>query len=636
MFRTLRIVILAGIPLAFILGPLLMLKWYDGDLPFSPWKPGLRNPVGSVVYADAGKTSDTIVTWGPRSSALSAPALAMRIGNTDIYGWWWTGGGENSHRIADTKQKGGPERLGLEVTVPDSDGIALSSLQPLCLSGSAPFENCRAGRARLFLVRDDSHWDQRDILLGKKKPLEQVDLPYESRTRYSLREYWVEFDKKANRQQFLGWACGQDLHITDKEQVAPEITGMTDPRTQCYTPQTWWQRRFPEWAGLEKQRVLFTCPARGHGCNIHFLFRQRMAEMDFDAPLGAQAPLLRGLLFITAWQVLERQRVNADTPPSATLQTTLKAAKLHAAACAALVEEAEHWRDKGRWLTPEAGKAWEPHALTCRRAGFLAMSAVEQAPKELVALLPPLIKAEQISQNYRDLAILREGYLTALEKAGLGKSKEMLAALLGELETMGFSPKGQPLFERRNQLSQRAWELGNTLPDVGPEDKERLFKNMMDFYVANDDRVAEAALAAQYVAFVEARSGANSPALIAALQRLATTQWGSADFDGLRRTADRLTALYLERPPLSPMVFEATAKLETQMLGLFCVQYFRAVGFAQSAQAAVLPTVEKIIARMEQEQGPENRWVMQAKMHQKELVSRQATLTIAVGGGRAF
>src|SRR5262245_4695011 len=69
--------------------PVLVLQWYVGMLPFSPYgsRPAPRAPTGGWPRIDVSK-EQYLVTWPEGRSETAAPPLSLRILPTDWYGWW--------------------------------------------------------------------------------------------------------------------------------------------------------------------------------------------------------------------------------------------------------------------------------------------------------------------------------------------------------------------------------------------------------------------------------------------------------------------------------------------------------------------------------------------------------------------
>jgi hypothetical protein len=620
------VVLVSGIAGAFIFGPLLQLKWFEGELPFSPYKVQ-PTAAKSYVTRKVDISEGYSFTWVERKSARRAPALALRVTPLDLSGWW--------SRDFTAKQLGeagdGPEMLHLYVLVPGADGFAPDT--PICTEGERAFAGCRMAQADVILRRDDGDWTKHDILLGRRTPEPTDAIPLKDRSLRVLREFWSSREP-GGRLRFRGWDCSAEQLAAERRELGPlpKAEASLAEHLRCFQPPRAWERWMPSRFGYDKQAVLFECQPKGTACHAYFLFHYRFTDVRFLwLPGGEDAEQLREQLrirtFLTAWQMLNRLHEEARQPSGPA--GYLAEARVQTDVCIALARELQSWgRDsqRGGWTSP---------MLPCRRAGAIVTRFAKDAPQEVLPMLAQLIETMRRTEG-RDSEWERlvEARIVALEAAGRRDSPEMLHLLASFYGDTSYSKESKD-FARHGEAMKQGWELARKFGAQATEDRERMHHALVRHYSTEGNHQAVTRAYDELLADIARDSGPQSVRLAKPLQRLAHFYWQQGDFPSLRRTADRLRGIYLARSEnLAAAADNFEERRLEQQIGFDLVFLYRNYAFNQLAHAEVVPLAREVTARMERTLGPANPYLKAARFHQHEISSGKAAPNgTPIGGG---
>ncbi len=619
------IVLVCGIAAAFLFGPLLQIKWFEGELPFSPYR-AQPTAAKSYVTRKVDISEGYAFTWVERTGQRGAPALALRVTPLDLSGWW--------SRDFAVKQLGeagdGPELLQLYVLVPSADGFAPEA--PLCIEGERAFWGCRIAQADVLLRRDVGEWRTHDILLGRRSPEPTESIPLKDRPLRVSREFWTSREP-SGRLRFRGWDCSAEQLAAERRELGPlpQPDVSLAEHMRCFQPERAWERWMPSRFGYDKQAVLFECQPKGVNCHAYFLFHRRFTDVRFLWLPGGEderpREQLRIRMFLTTWEMLNRLHEDARKPSGPARY--LADARMQTDVCKALARERESW---GRESNPVG--SMNP-MLPCQRAGAIATRFAKAAPQEVLPILAELTEVLGRAQG-RDSQLdrLAEARIAALEAAGKRDSPEMLGLLASFYANASYSKESQD-FERHREAMKQGWDLARKYGAQAPADRERMHQALARHYGAEGNRQAVVGVYEELFADIARDNGPQSARLAKPLQRLAHFHWQQGDFPSMRRSADRLRGVYLARPEnISAAADNFEERRLEQDVGFALAHLYRNYAFNQLAHAEILPVVREVTARMQRTLGPANPYLKAAIFHQQEVATgRPAPEGTPLGGG---
>ncbi len=562
-----------------------------------------------VFYQGEAKHSPVLVRWDATAhSDLPAPALALRLRPTDPYAWWFTGGGDN--RISSGEPQG-PRELHLEVTVPGSDAFPQALPSPICEPGDKPFALCRTGRARVVLKRLPESSQEERMLLDVREMVPRI-------------EFWTHEDRNSGRQRVVGWACPRGLSKTDftPPQLEGLLTSAPDPRLACVKSGAWWQRLAPGLFGFAKHAAYFTAT------DAHFFYRARHAEVLYEDRHPNAAPWMDLMLLVTAWETLERARLEAIHEPEPMAE--LDEARIQTTVCAALVAEGTRWLDGAPILTGDAHKAWSRRNLPCRKAANSVIRLAELDPAAMEPLLAALAEGLLRLGDSQANALV-EARLSALEKSSKGNAVHTFDALVDALPVLEGSGVYDTRIQQKLARVAQAWQLAQTLDPPAPFEKLRaVVQTLGRLKRSAQDNPGLVVLYEEWAQLLERRKAPRHYRLDA-LDSLADAQLSGGDFAALKLATDRLRDVYLNAHRPEPAYLGADTTATAAFNAVF---FYRNYAFRQSAFAEVQADIAAVVARMEQEFGINSTIVRAARFHQDEVVRRQpAADGTPVGGG---
>lgn len=300
-------------------------------------------------------------------------------------------------------------------------------------------------------------------------------------------DFWTREDKSSGRLTFMGWECeGRDWHT-----VSPLIGAPPDPasllaqRSRCFSPDQDDKR-------ATKHKVLIQC-REGRDCEMHFLYRQRLALVDAEHLPSLDTAVMRGMVIITAWETLNRMHANALRP----LPTgeAMAEARVQQKVCHALGEEAELWRKRmadpafvaakkqrpsTHWGTKKAQQEmearWNYMATSCRRAGDIAIGLSETSPAEAENVLKDVATSRlSFGNSSSDNEELYAAWFATLEIQGKDETLAMARALAQYLNHATRVATGTPDREKREGRAQRLKAIRDKLqPTLSDEDLAEL------------------------------------------------------------------------------------------------------------------------------------------------------------------
>jgi hypothetical protein len=429
--------------------------------------------------------------------------------------------------------------------------------------------------------------------------------------------FWTKIDTSDGRREFLGWDCEGDA-----ASLPVPVVGTASPAAlyRCHAPAGWFEQTFPGIAGVERDAIYQACDGAGR-CELLFPFHGRLVVLDFDAmPLERDVETTRMRLFLAAWQMLNRMHVDALYPRGAA--AALPAARAQLAACRAVTEAAGKTRPPGgiASLSPAGQRRIEALAITCRRAARIAATFSASATGEAVGILsealPALAKLTAPSLEEDDLY---SAWITAVEASHGDSAAPMALALAGLLGRAPGIARDQPGYTEREILIQRARALVATTNGALPDETLAVLTEALirQFRLTGRENEAIAALEEQ-VAGITREHGASHPLTARPLVRLGQAQRDRDNLIGLRRTAERLLALW--RTYGSPADVELPEGWDTELeaeTGFAIVQFQRAIA-RRHGNAAAAGVVESVIARMAQRLGATHPYVRAAQSGQTE------------------
>jgi hypothetical protein len=595
---------------AIMTGPLLALRWMEGSMPFSPWDPGSAGTATTITQTIDLPRESHAFTWPRRNGARPAPTLRMRAAPTDWHAWWAHGPAPRQLALAgDT-----PAEIAFEVMVPDGDAIPPESMGTLCDAHPGKAGACRIGHARVRVLRDDTDAERLDIVLGVRPPPEPSRRSADGATVPVRHGFWTRTDTTDGRRTFLGWDCQDGATPTPLS-----VVGTASPPAlyRCHGP-SWFEQTLPGIAGLERSALHQACDGAGR-CELLFPFHGRLVVLDFDTlPPERDVETTRMRLFLAAWHMLNRLHADALYPHGAV--ATLPIAQAQLAGCRAVAEAAGTDRpsDSIPTLSPAEQQRVDTLAITCRRAAAMATafsgSATAESVKILSVALPALARLTAVSP---DEAGFYDAWVTGVAASEGDVATPMARALASLLGRAPGIVRDQPGFATREGEIQRARALvassDHTLPD---ETRELLIGALVRQYRLTGRENEAIAMLEEHVEGLAVVHGAQHPLVAGPLIRLGTAQRDDANMIGLRRTAERLLALWQSQGTAedgkAPEGWDAALEAET---GFALVQFQRTLASRDGRAAEIVP---QIIARMTRRLGATHPHVRAAQSGQAE------------------
>ena len=593
--------------------PLLVLRWYDSDVPARAPKA----PPGGWPTVDT-LSEDYLLDWPERKSDFPAPPLSLRIRPTE-WSAWWSLNSKHERRLV----PGGPEQVLLEVAVPNSHSVLPEQIKPLCEMSVEPLAGCAGARARLVVSRDAGDWE---VLTGKKAPPQRTRITSDGRNVPVIHAFWTRSDRATGREEFLGWACPsgpQDLPLEALSDGQPEAL------YRCFEPEQWWERRWPDWFGYN-QRMLYS---RCTGCGMSFLFMGRKVEIDHFELLPARGiEAARFRLMLSAWEMLNRQRQAAAHAPAANAELDEAYAQL--ATCESVAEEASKYsRERRMRMTEGQRRRLVYLGIACEQAAQIGarMMASPEAEAVLGRALHGIAQLDAFRANAQDLF---DAWFAALEaKGSSGKSLEALEASLLYIESGPRYADNDPKREQREARIKLARTLLTQFASELPEHaRGEAFQVFASAYQGDEHRLDLAALREEYVALVAQQHGDTSRQVLIPLRDLMMSQWLAGDFEGLPHTVERYRQAWLAQAT-PQAVADPNGRVEIASAGFHVVFGLRLIAFHDSKHAEMAPRGEEIVGRMRALLGADERWVRAAEFHQREVVTRKAVEGVPIGGG---
>lgn len=629
--RFIRIFLLAGIAAAFIIGPLLQLKWFSGDLPFSPYHSAPKKPSDFVVTKVEAGAEDYLLAW-PAGRNNHPPAFKLRIAPTD----WFTA--FSADRPLQVHEEGGsPKQISLTLLHPSAASPARGSL---CRDDvSSPeltpiFKGCQGAMAQLQMARYDSDWSVGFILRGEEKLPSQESIPYAERSSRGLLSFWIK--RNGEDQQFAGWSCAEN-----EDSVRTELLRFfvfpARGAAECFRPKSWMERWQPQWFGYEQQPLYLDCSPRSE-CSAWFFFRQRIAEVRYEYLAPREAAAARTALILNAWHSLENaHRLAAQTSPGATVD--IPEARAQLASCQAFSQQAADWTAEGD-VTDKHGRAGQAAYFLkaiCRRVADSALLLAPGQPGIALPLLDGVIPALQQSagvqgSNRELLGRLHVARVEALAASGQSESLAMLEAQLQALEQA--STQGGIDASRINILLQRALvlsqQLGNSVP---ASSRSSLFQLVDRYYSGSTDAGVWQSAYQGLIADIASSQGQDSAELIEPLRNLGWKNWRESDFVALKNTADQLAAVMLAQPlPGSGSDADSEAARKREGGAFDAAFFYRNYGFHERRLGEMAVLMTPLVKRLETTLGPEAGLSKAARFHLQEVTTGRAQPG-PVGGG---
>lgn len=620
----------------FVLGPILLTKWYEGDLPFSPGRRAKIAAANRAItrWVDVSREVYTF-SWAGYDGDFAAPTLAMRVEPTDFEGWenyinWDNSGtarrnGDKSGMLSE-KGDGPADWLVLDIALPSADAPPLNGSNALCPAGETPFSACKVIHARLVLHRDvgwSDAFDRKSVLLGRKSLNPRAALPY-PRITDDLREFWTMIENETDYEAIKGWACPAETPA-DRRTDAPGLS--------CFSPPHWWERLAPEWFGYRKHKVLFQCSG-APACTVVFLFHQRVVEIRHAVLPQFEQKSLSEQLFVAGWSVLNRQHAGALKAPDVKARAT-EESHAQVLACRAVAQEARRWSADGKHLESKANEGWREHMLTCLRAARLAQRMAETSPEEAIPLLRDALDGIDAGDSWSSMREpLHRSLFAALEATGQTDSLAMYQAFSAYLSRAPGLGTTDPRLPQREEDLRYAWSLAKKFKDsLSADEFTGHWQRLARHYRFLNKQTALVELLEGVVDELARQHGAQSPQLLEPLHQLGYVHWRNQNFPTMKQTADRLLEVWLMQPPSErPPEDRATLNYKEEWLGLSLVLFYRNFAFNQQQFAAVEAPIAEVVARMEREFGREYRFVRAVRFHQDEVLTRTGQ-TGPIGGG---
>ncbi len=619
------ILLLSGIAAAFILGPLLQLKWFSGDLPGSPWQTGTRTAADyQGRNVDASQRNYTL-HWAAQTPE-QIPALRLRIAPTEWFSLW---SGRDGRQVRETG--GSPEEVALALLYPDARHPPAGSL---CHDSDTAFSGCRAGLARLAILRDGGHWQIRDILQGKAEPPAQDSLPYAQRSNRARLSFWTRSRDENGEQVFHGWSCA-DSSDPGRRELDPYFVFPEKGAAECFRLQHWWERFSPARFGYAEHAVYFECDAR-KACSAYFLFRQRMVEIRYEYLAPREAAATRTALAEAGWALLNRAMLQAAEVDRLHLDSADAIQQQHS--CRVFSQEAQ------RWLTQASADQSPPRPAVdylqaaCQRSAETALLLAPGKPAQAWSLLQGVIPAMRQSAQFQGrhsaaMPRLFDAGIATLEASGKSDSPEMLQILLEAMEQANELGREAQMTRIESMLPRAVALAGSAAAQATAAQRSDLFSRIDRYYGSDADYAKWLPLYDGLLKHTASRQGADSAELIEPLRTLGWKSWRAGDFAMLKDSADRLSAVILAQPLPGPGSYaESEAARQRESAAFDAVFFYRNYGFHERRFSETATLMNPLLARMEKTLGPEAGPSKAARFHQREIQTGRAQ-SGPVGGG---
>ena len=617
--RLIAVTVFALIAGGTLFYPAFVMQWYEGLLPFSPYrsKPVQQPPKGGWPKVDISK-EQYVLAWPKGDSETSAPPLSLRILPTDWYAWWSLESKHETDAMPD-----GPEEIYLEVSIPNAEAILPETMEPLCQLAVEPAGGCAGARARVNVDRDSG---ELDVLLGKQPPQERTRVTNDGRNVPVIHEFWSR--REAGRERFLGWACPsgpKDAPLNPVSGGRPEVL------YQCFEPTGWFERKWPGWFGYEKRNVYTQCLR--NACEMLFLFAGRQVTVEFELLPARDIETARFRLLLSVWEMLNRQRRDADQviPP----EQELAEARVQLAMCESLAEQlAKFSREQLQRVSEVQRHRMSDLRISCERAAQIGTRMVKASPSEAEPLLGRALRAlarmDAIRTNGQELF---DAWFAALAAKGRGESVEALDAGLLYLRAGPHPGKDDPKRELRDARVSATRALltrfGRVLPDERRAEAYRIFE---DAYYGDEHQLDRIALLKEFAALTAQQHGESSREVLQPLAKLVAAQSLAGDLDGLRETLARLKVAWFTQAAVPGAVPEPKDKEVIANSGLYLVYGLRLIAFRDEKHAEIAPQIDKVLETMRALLGGNDPFVRGAEFHQREVLTRNFVPSLPGGG----
>lgn len=632
--RVFRILLIAAIPAAFIIGPLLQMKWFSGDLPFSPYYSAPQNPADLHVSRVDGAAQDYLLNW-PAGRHEKPPALALRIAALD---WFTVYAGDRPLQIQE--EGGSPKQIALTLLFPSASSPAQgSACRSSAQASEVLFSGCQGAMAQLRMARHDSDWKTGFILRGEESLPNEEHLPYAQRSHRGLLSFWIKQD--GDIQKFAGWDCS----ATDASTRTALLRFFAFPEpgaALCFQLKSKWERWRPHWFGYEKQPLYLECQSHDQ-CSAWFFFHQRIVEVRYEYLAPRDAPEARTALILSSWKYLEKAHQAAAQTQAGT-SIDMPEAQAQLASCQTLAQEAANWAaqmpasEETRDEYLRRDNAGFYLKASCRRAADSALLLAPTQPAAALPLLRGIIPALQQSamvqgSNRELLGKLQVTSVEALAASGQGESADMLNAQLQALEQA--NAVGGISDERVHILLQGALTLAHQQGNaVAADTRRRLFRLVERYYGSPNDAERWRQAYSGLIADMAAAQGQHSPDLLEPLRNLGWKNWRDSDFSQLKNTADQLSTVILAQAlPGAGSALDSEALRKQEGAAFDAVFFYRNYGFHEKRLSEAGSLMAPLLARLDKSLGPEASFTKAARFHQQEVLSGRAQDGYPVGGG---
>lgn len=595
---------------------LIEAKWEDGTLPFGPSRATPAASTAQVGMAIDITRESATVGWPAREGEPPAPAMSLRVAPTQWYGWWSTPG--DHHRFTPTTA--GPERVMLDLTIPNADTVPPDALAPVCdrdVSGPAA---CRAARARMSVMRDHTDWSRFDVVRGTRAPAAMTRVAGDGETRATVSTLWTKRDREAGRRRVLGWACPggpDDLPLGPANGSRPEVL------YRCFEPTGTLERRWPGLFDYEQHRLYFDCSAQDR-CEILFTMDGRLVVLEFtDLPAPREREAARLRLFLSAWDTLERMRAEATQAPP--VDAELAEARAQLAVCDALPGPAAGGARRDLGQLP----------LYCMRAARIACALATVAPQEAEPLLARavsgLVRAGHIPPDAEEMF---SAWFATIDRLGQGTSAHALEAVLAYLRAMPRRAEGDPRVATRRERTSAARDLMRTLGPRLPQGlRAEAYRVLATELREMQQPLEVVSLLREQVEALAGQTGDTSDALLDPLRELGWSQWHADDLPGLRLTLGRLTTLWLSQPEPARVTDDRAVRTRYAETGVDIVYLWRSIAFRDGNFTETAAMTGTVVERLRGRLGVSDAYVRAAAFHRQEVTDRRAVDGAPIGGG---
>ncbi len=581
------------------LGGLLAGQYLASSIPASP-----DGPVGVNEVEDTG-LQPFLVRWGAReglfSNRFSAPMLALRLRSADIYGW-------DRHRQEDERSllKSGKnsEQLMLGLEIPGGDGFA--GLTPKATHGAMVVYEHEEDDQAERLLKGESQFRRLGHWLNNEKPASKPAT------------FWLHKDSESGRRHIMGRVCPSKWGGSDHaREVWDAFARAEDPRLRCFMPKAQWKALVPGLFGYSKVEAIRNCKGSSI-CGFHFMFQGRHVAVRVDETedkyFGDE------YLFISAWEALERMRVDALRPASESSDFTY--AREIAETCQQLIlsEVSEDSRPSFNSIR------------ACEKAEYVVSSMHPLNPSALIPALEILASTLFSRPQYR-VESLAIAWLDSFPKLSASEKDKHCAAVVKARVPLQLRP-ADPLFRNAmaHILAAFNWILEK---DSGVSLEEaRMVYRLWHAYqekVGNNEQ-ADAEIIYQWLAKIAQLSGPDDERMTMLSETLRDV-WNAQDYQMMRAISGQMRETYLQ------MSSETVGNLSQEKQAMLGMSAFGAilghwiVAFKDAAFEEMEPGIRAVVTQMETHFGPENIYVKAAKFQEKEVLQRKWPPVGQPGGG---